>query len=169
MVFRIIRFCIFSVRAWCLLEVFYSTKNDVPFEVYLTEEQRMQFLDLAQRDPVHAALIFSRISTRQSTCWVLNDQLRIHSLIESSVGFEAVDNLVREAIARALQVPQQTQTLQLLQPDQDSSERKLLTFDLTTEEKKHSLMSWCRTEGDLRVEDIDDPAKISAITIMYYK
>eukprot|EP01035_Chromulina_nebulosa_P047004 gene47004-63679_t len=47
-------------------------------------------------------LIFSRISTRQSTCWVLNDQLRIHSLIESSVGFEAVDKIVHEAIAKAL-------------------------------------------------------------------
>jgi hypothetical protein len=34
---------------------------------------------------------------------VLNDQLRIHSLIESSVGFEAVDKLVHVAIARALQ------------------------------------------------------------------
>jgi hypothetical protein len=33
---------------------------------------------------------------------VLNDQLRIHSLIESSVGFEAVDKIVHEAIARAL-------------------------------------------------------------------
>ncbi len=78
-------------RAWCLLEVFYNTKNGVPFEVYLTEEQRRQFLELVHQDPGQAMLIFSRISTRQSTCWVLNDQLRIHSLIESSVGFEAVD------------------------------------------------------------------------------
>ena len=80
-----------KIRAWCLLEVFYNTKNGVPFEVYLTEEQRRQFLELTLRNPGQAMLIFSRISTRQSTCWVLNDQLRIHSLIESSVGFEAVD------------------------------------------------------------------------------
>ena len=92
----------YIIRAWCLLEVFYNTKNGVPFEVYLDEEQRRQFLDLVQRDPGQAMLIFSRISTRQSTCWVLNDQLRIHSLIESSVGFEAVDKLVHEAVARAL-------------------------------------------------------------------
>ena len=89
-------------RAWCLLEVFYNTKNGVPFEVYLTEEQRRQFLELVHQDPGQAMLIFSRISTRQSTCWVLNDQLRIHSLIESSVGFEAVDKQVHQAIARAL-------------------------------------------------------------------
>jgi hypothetical protein len=82
--------------------VFYNTKNKVPFEVYLTEEQRRQFLELVHQDPGQAMLIFSRISTRQSTCWVLNDQLRIHSLIESSVGFEAVDKIVHEAIARAL-------------------------------------------------------------------
>ncbi len=82
--------------------MFYNTKNGVPFEVYLTEEQRRQFLELVHQDPGQAMLIFSRISTRQSTCWVLNDQLRIHSLIESSVGFEAVDKIVHEAIARAL-------------------------------------------------------------------
>ena len=68
----------------------------------MDEEQRRQFLDLVRQDPGQAMLIFSRISTRQSTCWVLNDQLRIHSLIESSVGFETVDKLVHEAIARAL-------------------------------------------------------------------
>jgi hypothetical protein len=83
--------------------VLYNTKNGVPFEVYLTEEQRRQFLELVRQDPGQAMLIFSRISTRQSTCWVLNDQLRIHSLIESSVGFEAVDKQVHQAIARALQ------------------------------------------------------------------
>ena len=82
--------------------MFYNTKNGVPFEVYLTEEQRRQFLELVHQDPGQAMLIFSRISTRQSTCWVLNDQLRIHSLIESSVGFEAVDKIVHEAIAKAL-------------------------------------------------------------------
>ena len=82
--------------------MFYNTKNGVPFEVYLTEEQRRQFLELVHQDPGEAMLIFSRISTRQSTCWVLNDQLRIHSLIESSVGFEAVDKQVHEAIAKAL-------------------------------------------------------------------
>jgi len=92
------------IRAWCLLEVFYNTqhRDKVKFEVYLTDEQRGKFLELAQRDPGQAMLIFSRISTRQSTCWVLNDQIRIHRLIESSVGFEAVDAQVREAIARAL-------------------------------------------------------------------
>ena len=74
----------------------------MPFEVYFDEEQRRQFIELVLQDPGQAMLIFSRISTRQSTCWVLNDQLRIHSLIESSVGFEAVDKLVHEAIARAL-------------------------------------------------------------------
>jgi hypothetical protein len=82
--------------------VFYNTKNGVPFEVYLTEEQRRQFLELVRQDPGEAMLILSRISTRQSTCWVLNDQLRIHSLIESSVGFETVDKQVHQAIARAL-------------------------------------------------------------------
>ena len=82
--------------------MFYNTKNKVPFEVYLTEEQRGKFLEMVQENPGQAMLIFSRISTRQSTCWVLNDQIRIHSLIESSVGFEAVDAQVLEAIAKAL-------------------------------------------------------------------
>ena len=87
------------------MEVFYNTKNGVDFEVYLTDEQRKQFFELVRQDPGEAMLIFSRISTRQSTCWVLNDQLRIHSLIESSMGFEAVDKQVHEAIARALGHP----------------------------------------------------------------
>ena len=90
-----------TFRAWCLLEVFYSIKNGVPFKVYLTEEQQRQFLASAKKDPDQAMLNFSRISTRQSTCWVLNDQLRIHSLIESSVGFEDMDKLVHEAIEQA--------------------------------------------------------------------
>ena len=98
----------FIIRAWCLLEVFYNTKNTVPFEVYLAEEQQKKFLEIISKNAGEAMLIFSRISTRQSTCWVMNDQLRIHSLIESSVGFDAVDTQVREAIAKALQVGGQT-------------------------------------------------------------
>ena len=92
------------VRAWCLLEVFYSTKNQVPFEIYLSEAERQAFQERLSRDPVEVLKSFSRISTRASTCWVINDQNRIHGLIEGSVGFDRMDQVVRDAIAEALRI-----------------------------------------------------------------
>ena len=141
----------FIIRAWCLLEVFYNTKNTVPFEVYLAEEQRKRFLDLARENPGEAMLIFSRISTRQSTCWVMNDQLRIHSLIESSVGFDAVDTQVREAIAKALQVGGQTpHQPSLLATQQNHVEGNTETVSIeVTEEKKNLWVNFCRDNGVL--------------------
>jgi len=138
--------------------VFYNTKNKVPFEVYLTEDQRRLFVDLARKDLGKAMLIFSRISTRQSTCWVLNDQLRIHSLIESSVGFEAVDRQVHEAIAKALQMDQ-TQSLQQIQPASQPS--KTVAMTVTTGEKKDSLTKWCR-ENEM-LQDSMSPSSIDVI------
>ena len=132
------------IRAWCLLEVFYNSKNGVPFEVYLDEEQQRQFLDLVRQDPGEAMLIFSRISTGQSTCWVLNDQLRIHNLIESSVGFEAVDKLVHEAIARALH-PKDDDSVYHTTTAATIGDRsqELITVSITlNEQKKESLLKW---------------------------
>ena len=147
--------------------MFYSTKNGVSFEVYLTEEQRRQFLDLAQRDPGQAMLIFSRISTRQSTCWVLNDQLRIHSLIESSVGFDAVDTQVREAIAKALQVGGQTpQQPSLLSTQQNHAEGNTETISVAvTEEKKNLCVKFFR-DNDILAESKKAPSSIK-ITLCY--
>ena len=84
--------------------MFYNTKNQVPFEIYLTEEERKAFKERLSKDPVEVLKSFSRISTRASTCWVINDQNRIHGLIEGSVGFDRMDQVVRDAIAEALKV-----------------------------------------------------------------
>ena len=99
---------ILNVRAWCLLEVFYNTKNQNPFEIYLTDEERKAFQERLSKDPVEVLKSFSRISTRTSTCWVINDQNRIHGLIEGSVGFDKMDQVVRDAIAEALKVSGKT-------------------------------------------------------------
>lgn len=141
--------------------MFYNTKNNVPFEVYLTEEQRRLFGDLAKQDLGKAMLIFSRISTRQSTCWVLNDQLRIHSLIESSVGFEAVDRHVHEAIAKALQVDQ-TQSLQ--QKNQPASQpSRIVTVPVTSREVK-DFLQWLRDHDKL--QESTSPSSID-VTVHY--
>ena len=157
----------FITRAWCLLEVFYNTKNTVPFEVYLAEEQRKRFLEMARENPGKAVLIFSRISTRQSTCWVMNDQLRIHSLIESSVGFDAVDTQVREAIAKALQVGGQTpHPPSLLSTQQNNVEGNTETVSIeVTEEKKNLWLNIFRDNGVL-AESIKAPSSIK-ITLCY--
>ena len=84
--------------------MFYNTKNQVPFEIYLTEEERQAFQERLSRDPVEVLKSFSRISTRAGTCWVINDQNRIHGLIEGSVGFDRMDQVVRDAIAEALKI-----------------------------------------------------------------
>ena len=90
--------------------MFYNTKNQVPFEIYLTEEERQAFQERLSRDPVEVLKSFSRISTRASTCWVINDQNRIHGLIEGSVGFDTMDQVVRDAIAEALKVGRKTES-----------------------------------------------------------
>ena len=155
--------------------MFYNTKNEVPFEVYLAEEQRKKFLELAHENPGKAMLIFSRISTRQSTCWVMNDQLRIHSLIESSVGFDAVDTQVREAIAKALQVGGHTPK----QPSLSSRTRRKVIkrrYQLeegntekvsvaVTEEKKNLCFNFFR-DNDILAESKKAPSSIE-ITLRY--
>ena len=90
--------------------MFYNTKNQVPFEIYLTDEERQAFREGLSRDPVEVLKSFSRISTRASTCWVINDQNRIHGLIESSVGFDRMDQVVRDAIAEALKIDGKTES-----------------------------------------------------------
>ena len=124
--------------------MFYNTKNGVPFEVYLTEEQRRQFLELVRQEPGQAMLIFSRISTRQSTCWVLNDQLRIHSLIESSVGFEAVDKQVHQAIAKALHPAAGNGAYSNAPGDHSSTEPVVVQI---SDENKEFLVKWLRDKG----------------------
>ena len=89
--------------------MFYNTKNQVPFEIYLTEVERQAFQERLSKNPVEVLKSFSRISTRASTCWVINDQNRIHCLIESSVGFDTMDQVVRDAIAEALKVGGKTE------------------------------------------------------------
>ena len=132
--------------------------------MYLTDEQRGKFLELAQRDPGQAMLIFSRISTRQSTCWVMNDQLRIHSLIESSVGFDAVDTKVREAIAKALQVGGQTpHQPSLLSTQQNHVEGNTEMVSVAvTEEKKNLLVKVFRDNGILAAS-MKGPSSIEII------
>ena len=142
--------------------MFYNTKNGVPFEVYLTEEQRRQFLELVQRAPGQAMLIFSRFSTRQSTCWVLNDQLRIHSLIESSVGFEAVDRQVHEAIARALHVDHAPSHAQQQQQQQQQSQDKRLYL---SDGNKEFLLNWFQAEGLISAEK--EAKNVDAITVHF--
>ena len=100
-------------RAWCLLEVFYSTRNNIPFEVFLTEDQLKNYREMNSSQTL---MIFSSISTRNSTCWNLNDKLRIHELIENAVGFEEMDVVVRKAIANALH-PVEDSTGMLLASD----------------------------------------------------
>ena len=111
-----------NVRAWCLLEVFYNTKNQVPFEIYLTKEERQAFQERLSRDPVEVLKSFSRISTRASTCWVINDQNRIHGLIESSVGFDKMNQVVHDAIAEALKVDRKTENARIAISNNEKSE-----------------------------------------------
>ena len=98
-------------------------------------------------------LIFSRISTRQSTCWVLNDQLRIHSIIENSVGFEAVDSKVREAIARALQKVADSHS-------QGADERLALTA-----EDKEFVLNWFQERGLIAADK--EAKNVDAITVHF--
>ena len=85
-----------------MLEVFYTTKNDVNFEIYLREEERKKFSETLQRDQKEALSAFWNLSSEKSECWVLNDQDRIHGLIETSIGFKALDQMLREHFADAL-------------------------------------------------------------------
>jgi hypothetical protein len=127
----------------------------------MAEDQRRQFLALVQRNPGQAMLIFSRISTRQSTCWVLNDQLRIHSLIESSVGFETVDKQVQEAIAKAL-YPADSITYTAITPS--SIEKEPLFVTVRNEEKRASLVKWLLDGGML--DEKEFPRKIEEVTVV---
>ena len=104
------------------MEVFYNTKNQVPFEIYLTEEERQAFQERLSRDPVEVLKSFSRISTRASTCWVINDQNRIHGLIEGSVGFDTMDQVVRDAIAEALKVGGKTASAVIITTNKEGSD-----------------------------------------------
>ena len=143
--------------------MFYNTQHrdsdGVRFEVYLTDEQRGKFLELAQRDPGQAMLIFSRISTRQSTCGVLNDQIRIHSLIESSVGFEAVDAQVREAIARALKPD--GATLPAVSSARDGTMQEISVN--AAQEKIESLVRWLCNEG--LIVEANVPKDVGKVTV----
>ena len=103
------------------MEVFYNKKNDVFFEIYLTEKERKTVTEKLNSNPVEVLNSFSNISARASTCWVLNDQNRIHGLIECSVGFDQMDRKLREAIAKALEVDKTAESLDMTKVKESSS------------------------------------------------
>ena len=84
--------------------MFYTSTNGVPFEIFLAQDERQVFQEMLLSEPNKVLKWFSRISMRDSTCWVLNDQNRIHGLVEGSDGFEKIDHVVRDAIAEALTI-----------------------------------------------------------------
>ncbi len=92
---------------------------------------------------------------------MLNDQLRIHSLIESSVGFETVDKQVQEAIAKAL-YPADSITYTAITPS--SIEKEPLFVTVRNEEKRASLVKWLLDGGML--DEKEFPRKIEEVTVV---
>jgi len=97
----------------------------------------------------------------------MNDQLRIHSLIESSVGFDAVDTQVREAIAKALQVGGQTpHQPSLLATQQNHVEGNTETVSIEVAEEKQNLWVNFLSDNGVLAESKKAPSSIK-ITLCY--
>lgn len=85
-------------RAWCLFELYCTVDMECRFEVAMTSEQHLLFLAELERNP---QIILSdntnsmlSVHLEQSTCTIPEDSERIFQAVESSIGFEHLNQLV---------------------------------------------------------------------------
>lgn len=82
----------------------YTAKNNVPLEIILPREDK-ENVSKIQSTIDYTCTLFSNVSSKNSTCYILNDQDRIHELIEASaVSFRQMDNLIHDRLKDALQI-----------------------------------------------------------------
>ena len=94
---------------------------------------------------------------------MLNDQLRIHSLIESSVGFEAVDQQVHQAIAQALKPDDSA--FHNTTKQKGAGVKDPLSVVVTTFDNKISLVQWLREKG--LIEEDKVPEITESMTVSF--
>jgi tetratricopeptide (TPR) repeat protein len=88
------------LRAWCIFEVYCTAINqECEFEVIMSESDQTNFFNNILNDPsVEINKMLSIIKSKKSTCWVDDDRIKIHSIIEEIIGFNGIDTMIFEQL-----------------------------------------------------------------------
>ena len=82
-------------RAWCILEVYATAVNDCPFEIAMSENDRLKFLDDVTKDTDGATKrMMATIRAENSQCFREEDQARIFDVIQQTIGFSKINSMV---------------------------------------------------------------------------
>ncbi len=81
-------------RVWCLWEIYCAVETNSKFEVAMTPEQFNSFISDIVKDGGDFHKMLSNIDVKNSQCWIEQDKERIFEVVKSSVGFDAVNQVV---------------------------------------------------------------------------
>ncbi|CAB9512382.1 Kinesin light chain [Seminavis robusta] len=84
-------------RAWCIWEVYCSATRDCPFEIAMSETDRLQFLNDVTHDTNGAMnRMLATVRAEQSQCFLDEDRAMIFEATEQTIGFSKINSMVFE-------------------------------------------------------------------------
>ncbi len=96
-------------RSWCVYEVYLSVTLNARFEVALGKSQKAAFLqDIQEWDSLYRLLY--QVNCKNSITTVPSDRDRIFQLIEASVGFVQLDQMVFGVLQKWIMQALETQS-----------------------------------------------------------
>jgi hypothetical protein len=78
-------------RAWYLWEFFISQKTKVKFEIAMSPNEENRFLEMISEDNDAFNVMLSNVDVEKSTSFKASDREKIFNVIQSTVGFRAVN------------------------------------------------------------------------------
>ncbi|KAJ3123737.1 hypothetical protein HK098_001669 [Nowakowskiella sp. JEL0407] len=83
-------------RAWCVFELYACVFTKSRFEVGMSSEERMRFLNSVEEDPAKYFQMLSRVKSQNSDAFKNEDKVGIHQAIQTEIGFSQLDAIVFE-------------------------------------------------------------------------
>eukprot|EP00405_Crypthecodinium_cohnii_P033423 CAMPEP_0206531886 /NCGR_PEP_ID=MMETSP0325_2-20121206/4026_1 /ASSEMBLY_ACC=CAM_ASM_000347 /TAXON_ID=2866 /ORGANISM="Crypthecodinium cohnii, Strain Seligo" /LENGTH=518 /DNA_ID=CAMNT_0054028203 /DNA_START=333 /DNA_END=1888 /DNA_ORIENTATION=- len=90
-------------RVWCLWELLQAVKQDVMVRPTMPEREELNFLDTIAKDRTKINQVLEQVDVRQANATVLADREFIFSEIANSIGFDAMNSMVKTNLQRCLQ------------------------------------------------------------------
>lgn len=85
-------------RAWCLFELYCTIATESKFEIAMTVKEKRRFIETVQEDVGSVKDMIGSIDVLRSDAWNIDDKRKIFHVVEHSVGFNKVNEMVLKAM-----------------------------------------------------------------------
>jgi len=90
-------------RVWCLWELLQAVKSDVKVRPTMPESEELNFLDTISQDRSKIVKMLDTVDVQHANATVLSDKETIFSEISTTMGFDAMNSMVKTNLRRCLQ------------------------------------------------------------------